>query len=139
MTESTDERRFGTFLGVYVPSFLTILSLVMYLRFGWVVGNVGLGYTCVIALLASSITCIAALSASAIATNMCVGAGGEYFMVAHSLGLEIGGAIGTGAWRRRGLRRFAAAAGRRSADDGVGTEWRGVRRETDLTRPIQIL
>ena len=94
MTESTDERRFGTFLGVYVPSVLTILGLVMYLRFGWVVGNVGLGYTFVIVLLASSITCITALSASAIATNMRVGAGGEYFMVAHSLGLEMGGAIG---------------------------------------------
>ena len=94
MTASTGRRRFGTFLGVYVPSVLTILGLVMYLRFGWVVGNVGLAYTFAIVLLASSITCITALSASAIATNMRIGAGGEYFMVAHSLGLEMGGAIG---------------------------------------------
>ena len=75
--DPADSRRFGTFLGVYTPSVLTILGLVMYLRFGWVVANVGLGYTLLIVLLASSITCITALSASAIATNMRVGGGGE--------------------------------------------------------------
>ncbi len=87
-------QQFGTFLGVYTPSVLTILGLIMYLRFGWVVGNVGLGLTIVIVLLASSITFITALSASAVATNMRVGAGGEYYMISHSLGLELGGAIG---------------------------------------------
>lgn len=86
--------RFGTFLGVYTPSVLTILGLVMYLRFGWVVGNVGLPLTILIVLLASSVAAITALSASAIATNMRVGVGGEYYMIAHSLGLEFGGAIG---------------------------------------------
>ena len=87
-------RRFGTFLGVYTPSVLTILGLVMYLRFGWVVGNLGLGVTVLVVLLASSITFITALSASAVATNMRVGVGGEYFMISRSLGLELGGAIG---------------------------------------------
>ncbi len=86
--------KFGTFLGVYTPSVLTILGLVMYLRFGWVVGNVGLGFTLLIVVLASSITFITALSASAISTNMRVGVGGEYFMISRSLGLELGGAIG---------------------------------------------
>lgn len=93
-TAPPPSQRFGTFLGVYMPSVLTILGLIMYLRFGWVVGNVGLGLTFVIVLLASSITFITALSASAVATNMRVGAGGEYYMIAHSLGLELGGAIG---------------------------------------------
>ncbi|MDH3698195.1 MAG: amino acid permease [Flavobacteriaceae bacterium] len=87
-------RKFGTFLGVYTPSVLTILGLVMYLRFGWVVGNVGLGWTMVIVILASSITFITGLSASAIATNIQVGVGGEYFLVSRSLGMESGGAIG---------------------------------------------
>jgi amino acid transporter len=82
------------FLGVYTPSVLTILGLIMYLRFGWVVGNVGLPLTLLIVLLASSVTFITALSASALATNMTVGVGGEYYMVARSLGLEMGGAIG---------------------------------------------
>lgn len=87
-------QKFGTFLGVYTPSVLTILGLIMYLRFGWVVGNVGLGLTVVVVLVASSITFITALSASAVATNMRVGAGGEYYLISHSLGLELGGAIG---------------------------------------------
>ncbi len=86
--------KFGTFLGVYTPSVLTILGLIMYLRFGWVVGNVGLGITILIVLLASTITFITALSASAVSTNMQVGVGGEYFMISRSLGLELGGAIG---------------------------------------------
>lgn len=87
-------RKFGTFLGVFTPSVLTILGLIMYLRFGWVVGNVGLGYTLLMVLMASCITFITALSASAVATNMQVGVGGEYYLVSHSLGLELGGAIG---------------------------------------------
>jgi amino acid transporter len=92
--EPQPAERFGTFLGVYTPSVLTILGLIMYLRFGWVVGNVGLPLTLLIVLLASSVTFITALSASALATNMTVGVGGEYYMVARSLGLEMGGAIG---------------------------------------------
>ncbi len=93
-TQEVPAQKFGTFLGVFTPSVLTILGLIMYLRFGWVVGNVGLPLTLVIVLLASSVTFITALSASALATNMRVGVGGEYYMVAHSLGLELGGAIG---------------------------------------------
>ena len=92
-TKSTSPK-FGTFLGVYTPSILTILGLIMYLRFGWVVGNVGLGFTILIVLLASSITFITGMSASAIATNIQVGVGGEYYLVSRSLGLEPGGAIG---------------------------------------------
>ncbi|MFH1575161.1 MAG: Na-K-Cl cotransporter, partial [Acidobacteriota bacterium] len=86
--------KFGTFLGVYTPSVLTILGLIMYLRFGWIVGNLGLPLTVFVVLLANSITFITGLSASAIATNMKVGVGGEYYMISRSLGLELGGAIG---------------------------------------------
>ncbi|MCP4712530.1 MAG: amino acid permease, partial [Planctomycetes bacterium] len=93
-TEPEPVQKFGTFLGVFTPSVLTILGLIMYLRFGWVVGNLGLGLTLLIVVLSSSITFITALSASAVATNMRVGVGGEYYMISRSLGLELGGAIG---------------------------------------------
>jgi amino acid transporter len=85
---------FGTFKGVFTPSILTILGVVMYLRFGWVLGNVGLTWTLVIVTLATMVTFFTALSFSALATNMKVGGGGAYFIISRSLGLETGAAIG---------------------------------------------
>jgi hypothetical protein len=46
----------GTFGGVFTPSILTILGVIMYLRFGWVVGNVGLWGTLAIVTVSTSIT-----------------------------------------------------------------------------------
>lgn len=84
----------GTFIGVYTPTVLTILGVIMYLRFGWVVGHVGLLRALLIVLLANALTLVTALCFSAVATNSRVGVGGAYFIVSRSLGLEIGGAIG---------------------------------------------
>ncbi|BBA79158.1 putative Na-K-Cl cotransporter [cyanobacterium endosymbiont of Rhopalodia gibberula] len=84
----------GTFGGVYTPSILTILGVIMYLRFGWVVGNVGLLGTLLIVILANSITFFTALSVCAIATDKVVRAGGAYYMISRSLGAETGGAVG---------------------------------------------
>jgi len=88
------KKLFGTFLGVFLPSLLTVLGLIMYLRFGWVVGNLGLPLTLVTVIIANIITFITGLSAAAIATNIKVGVGGVYYLVSRSLGLETGGAIG---------------------------------------------
>jgi solute carrier family 12 sodium/potassium/chloride transporter 2 len=85
---------FGTFAGVYTPSILTILGVIMYLRFGWVVGNVGLIRTLVIVTICTSITALTALSMAAIATDRRVRAGGAYYMISRSLGVETGGAVG---------------------------------------------
>jgi len=84
----------GAFLGVFAPSILTILGVILFLRTGWMVGGAGLGPALAIVVIANAITLITALSVSAIATNMNVGAGGAYFILSRSLGLEIGGAIG---------------------------------------------
>ncbi|MEN8254598.1 MAG: amino acid permease [Verrucomicrobiota bacterium] len=85
---------FGTFKGVYTPSVLTIFGVIMYLRFGWVLGNVGLAGTLLIVTIATAITFLTGLSISAMATNMKVGGGGAYYIIARSLGLEAGAAIG---------------------------------------------
>lgn len=85
---------FGTFAGVFTPSILTIIGVVMYLRFGWVLGSVGLPKTLVIVTLCSLITFFTGLSVSALATNIQMKAGGAYFMIARSFGVEIGAAIG---------------------------------------------
>lgn len=66
----------------------------MYLRFGWVVGNVGLVGTLIIVTLSTAITFFTSLSIAAIATNAPVKAGGAYYMISRSLGVEIGGAVG---------------------------------------------
>jgi amino acid transporter len=84
----------GTFIGVYTPTLLTILGVILYLRLGWVVGHAGLWKSLCIVVLANAITLITTLSLSAIATNERVGVGGAYFIVSRSLGLELGGAIG---------------------------------------------
>ena len=46
---------FGTFEGVFVPNMLTILGVIMYVRFGWVLGHVGILPTFVIGSIAASI------------------------------------------------------------------------------------
>lgn len=84
----------GTFGGVYTPSILTILGVIMYLRFGWVVGNVGLLGSLIIVTLSVSITLLTSLSISAIATDRVVRIGGAYYMISRSLGIETGGAVG---------------------------------------------
>lgn len=93
-TNPIAKKKFGTFLGVFLPSILTVLGLIMYLRFGWVVGNLGLPLTIATVIIANVITFITGLSAAAIATNIKVGVGGVYYLISRSLGLETGGAIG---------------------------------------------
>ena len=68
--------KLGTLIGVYTPTILTILGVIMYLRFGWVVGQVGVLKTILIVALANTITLITSLCLSAIATNSRVGVGG---------------------------------------------------------------
>ncbi len=84
----------GTFGGVFTPSILTILGVIMYLRFGWVVGNVGLSGALLIVTISTLITFLTALSISEIATDQRVRVGGAYYMISRSLGIETGGAVG---------------------------------------------
>ncbi len=85
---------FGTFKGVFTPSILTILGVIMFLRFGWVLGQVGLGRTLLIVGLSTGITLLTAVSLAALATNMRVAGGGAYFIISRSLGAETGAAVG---------------------------------------------
>ncbi|MFH1852268.1 MAG: amino acid permease [Candidatus Neomarinimicrobiota bacterium] len=91
---SNSTKRLGTFEGVFTPSILTILGVIMYLRLGWVVGNAGFGGAVLIILLAKLVTISTGLSIASIATNTKVGAGGSYALISRSLGIEIGSAIG---------------------------------------------
>jgi len=84
---------FGAFEGVFLPTLLTILGAVMYLRTGWVVGNAGIIGAFLIIILANIITLATGLSISSVATNIRVGAGGSFSIISQSLGLEVGGSV----------------------------------------------
>ena len=85
---------FGMFGGVFTPCTLTILGVIMFLRFGYVVGCAGVFETLIIIGVATLITLLTTLSLSAIVTNTEVKGGGAYFLISRSLGAEFGGAIG---------------------------------------------
>ncbi len=85
---------FGTFGGVFTPTLLTILGVIMYLREGWVVGNAGLLGAWLIILLSFGITAFTGFSLSSITTNIRIGAGGAFNIISQSLGLEVGGSVG---------------------------------------------
>ena len=62
-------KKFGTFAGVYTPSVLTILGVIMYMRLGWVIGQAGLIAAIAIILIAHIISITTSLSISSIATD----------------------------------------------------------------------
>jgi solute carrier family 12 (sodium/potassium/chloride transporter), member 2 len=88
------KKTFGTFAGVFTPTTLTILGVIMYIRQPWVVGNAGIIGALGVVLISVAITLTTALSLSSITTNVRIGTGGAFSIISKSLGLEIGGAIG---------------------------------------------
>lgn len=84
----------GTFAGVFTPSILTILGIILFLRLGYVVGEGGLGVTLAIIAIATAISVLTSISLSAVATNIRVKGGGDYYLISRTLGVEFGGALG---------------------------------------------
>ncbi|MDX1548420.1 MAG: Na-K-Cl cotransporter, partial [Rhodothermales bacterium] len=79
---------------VFLTGISTILGAIMFLRFGYAVGNVGLLGAFGIILLGHLVTIPTALALAEIATNRKVEGGGEYFIISRSFGTTIGGVIG---------------------------------------------
>ncbi|KAL9072383.1 MAG: hypothetical protein Q9157_005106 [Trypethelium eluteriae] len=86
--------KLGTFAGAFVPVSLNVLSILMFLRFGFILGQSG--FLGMIGMLAGCylLNLLTTLSISAIATNGTVRGGGAYYLISRSLGPEFGGAIG---------------------------------------------
>ena len=93
-TNRGETHQFGTFAGVFTPSILTILGVIMFMRASFVVGQAGILNAIIILLVAKSITFLTSLSIGAISTNTRVRGGGAYYLISRSLGPEFGGAIG---------------------------------------------
>jgi amino acid transporter len=91
---SVQSTKLGTFTGVLVPCLLNILGIILYLRLGWAIGQVGIvGITATFMLAGLTVT-LTTLSISAIATNGVVKGGGAYFLISRTLGPELGGSVG---------------------------------------------
>lgn len=84
---------FGTSV-VFLTSICTIVGAIMFLRFGYAVGNLGLVGALSIIILGHLITIPTGLALSEIATNLKVGGGGEYYIISRSFGTTIGSSIG---------------------------------------------
>lgn len=94
-TTHTKNHKLGTFAGVFTPSILTILGIILFLRLGYIVGSSGLRDALFIMMLAVAISVLTSFSIAAIATNLKVKGGGVYYLISRTLGAEFGGAIGT--------------------------------------------
>eukprot|EP00124_Ichthyophonus_hoferi_P001869 Ihof_evm9s110 gene=Ihof_evmTU9s110 len=89
-----DSHLMGTFLGVYKPTCLMMWGVIIFLRFGEVVGQAGIGL-CVFSVLMSAIAAgLTASSVSALVSNgVPSGDGGVYRLLTRSLGASIGGSF----------------------------------------------
>lgn len=86
--------KLGTLPGVTMPTILNVLSILMFVRFGFVLGQMGFMGTLLLLGMSYGIDLLTTMSVSAIATNGIVKGGGAYYMISRSLGVEFGGAIG---------------------------------------------
>ncbi len=84
---------FGT-APVFFTAISTILGAILFLRFGYAVGTLGVVGVFLIILVGHLVTVPTAFAISEIATNQRVEGGGEYFIISRSFGLNIGGTIG---------------------------------------------
>ncbi len=91
--ENNNAKKFGT-APVFFTAISTILGAIMFLRFGFAVGTMGLVGTIAIIVIGHAVTIPTAMAIAEIATNSKVEGGGEYYIISRSFGLVIGSTIG---------------------------------------------
>ncbi|KAJ2079599.1 hypothetical protein H4R24_003671 [Coemansia sp. RSA 988] len=91
---SAAPRKLGTWDGVFMPVTLSIWGILVYVRMGYFLSQVGIVGTVVSFACGFLATTMTTLSISAISTNGTVKGGGPYYMLSRSLGPEFGGSIG---------------------------------------------
>ena len=88
---------------MFLTSVSTILGAILFLRFGYAVGNVGFLGTLLIIAVGHMVTIPTAMAISEIATNQRVEGGGEYYIISRSFGIIVGAAIGVALFLARAI------------------------------------
>ncbi len=101
-TEQTGKANFGT-AAVFLTSISTILGAILFLRFGYAVGNVGFIGVLFIIGLGHLVTIPTAFAIAEISTNQRVQGGGEYYIISRSFGVIVGSAIGISLFLSRAI------------------------------------
>jgi solute carrier family 12 (potassium/chloride transporters), member 9 len=83
-----------TLTGVFCPVALSMCSVAVFMRIGYIVGNLGFLQSIALYALTFLIFTVTAISVCAISTNGAIEGGGVYYMISRALGPEFGGAIG---------------------------------------------
>ncbi|GMY38051.1 cation-chloride cotransporter 1 [Fagus crenata] len=86
--------KLGTMMGVFVPCLQSILGIIYYIRFSWIVGMAGIGESLLLVSFCGLCTFLTGISLSAIATNGAMKGGGPYYLIGRALGPEVGVSIG---------------------------------------------
>ncbi|XP_053615445.1 solute carrier family 12 member 8 [Plodia interpunctella] len=85
---------FGTWDGVFTSCLINIFGVIVFLRSGWIVGQAGLVNAIFIVIFTVFVALISVLSAVGICERCRIESGGVYFLLAHTLGSRLGGALG---------------------------------------------
>lgn len=94
VTTMVHKNQLKTLNGVVVPCMLNIMGIVLFLRLGWGIGQVGVVGTFLFFLVGELASIMTVFSFSAIITNGKMEGGGSYFMLSRAMGPEFGGSIG---------------------------------------------
>lgn len=94
MSDKTPSLRTMGTLPVFMTAVSTILGAILFLRFGYAVGHVGLIGALGIIVIGHLVTIPTAMAVAEIATNQKVEGGGAYYMISRSFGLNIGATVG---------------------------------------------